>query len=234
MSETEKALSLPLIDSSRADSKSDPNRQAFHLQSAKQIYGCYRRDDAADPDTYIAAVAAILSEYPDEVVEYVADPRTGLAKRSPFLPNTHDVAKDCDAVAAKLAVDRANVDFQKRRAATPRYIPVVIWEPNLFVSVEINGYDKMVARSKTEKPERYRHERGYLCADKVRRDGIWIPSSWWEERSGARRGPMTFLADISSRVIQREYGNVPPAYADAEKTILLSPEAAGHREVDAE
>ena len=203
MGTTEEVLSLPLTGSSGADSNSNQNREQQCLQAARQIFSCYRRDDAADPDGYVASVAAVLSEYPPDIVDLVSDPRTGIGRRSKFLPNTADISEDCDKITNRLAADRVNAEFQKRRAATPKYIPVVIWAPNLFVPAEVMDYDKMVERAKTENPERYRYEKAHLCVDNVKRDGLWVPVSWWEDRGGKTKKMGTVLADISRKVLER-------------------------------
>jgi hypothetical protein len=57
------------------------------------LFGCYRRADAADPEIYSAAVAAILSEYDEETVAYVTDPRTGIARKSQWLPTIAELDK---------------------------------------------------------------------------------------------------------------------------------------------
>lgn len=66
------------------------------MSRAKALFGCFRRADANDPETYVAAVAAILSEYPAEVIEYVTDPRTGLPRTSKWLPTIAEIAEACD------------------------------------------------------------------------------------------------------------------------------------------
>jgi hypothetical protein len=60
---------------------------------AGQLFGCYRKGDANDPDIYVAGVAAVLSEYPAEVVDHVCDPRTGLPRKLKWLPA---IAEACD------------------------------------------------------------------------------------------------------------------------------------------
>ena len=202
MGETERALSLPLIDYSEPGSSSNQNREQQCLQAARQIFSCYRRDDAADPDGYVASVAAVLSEYPPAIVDLVADPRTGIGRRNKFLPNTAEIAADCDKISAKIAADYANIAFQKRRAATPKYIPVVITDPNLFVPSDVKGYDEMVALTAGEVEDRYRYEKGHLCLDGAKRDGIWIPANWWFERGHAKHFG-TFLKEVSDRILKR-------------------------------
>lgn len=60
------------------------------------LFGCYRKGDANDPEVYTAAIAAILSEYPQEVVDYVTDPRTGLPRKLKFMPNPAEVSEACE------------------------------------------------------------------------------------------------------------------------------------------
>jgi len=81
-----RAGSLPVLP------KIDPEIAA---QRAAILFGCYRRADANDPDVYAAAVAAILSEYDEETVIAVTDPRTGIARRSNFLPTINEIDKAC-------------------------------------------------------------------------------------------------------------------------------------------
>ena len=75
------------------------------LGRARMLLGCYRTGDAADPETYVAAIAAVLSEYPMDVVELVTDPRTGLPSRSTWLPTVAEVRQAADA----------EIDFRSRQ-----------------------------------------------------------------------------------------------------------------------
>lgn len=78
------------------------------------MFGCYRKGDANDPDTYTAAIAAVFSEYEPEVVRRATDPRTGIARVSKFLPNPAEVSAACDAIVAsmKLEVRMAAMGWQ--------------------------------------------------------------------------------------------------------------------------
>lgn len=57
------------------------------------LFGCYRKADANDPDIYAAAVTAILCDYDEETVVYITDPRTGIARKSNFLPTIAELDK---------------------------------------------------------------------------------------------------------------------------------------------
>jgi hypothetical protein len=60
------------------------------------MFGCYRTGDANDPETYTAAVAAVLAEYSPEVVCAVTDPRKGLPRKLKWLPSVAEVAEACE------------------------------------------------------------------------------------------------------------------------------------------
>ncbi len=64
-------------------------------ERARLLFGCYRTGEANDPDTYTAAIASILCEYPMEVVQHVTDPRTGIARKIKFLPSIPEVDAAC-------------------------------------------------------------------------------------------------------------------------------------------
>jgi hypothetical protein len=60
------------------------------------LFGCYRKGDANDPEIYTAAIASTLADFPAEVVQYVTDPRTGLASKLKWLPNVAEVREECE------------------------------------------------------------------------------------------------------------------------------------------
>lgn len=61
------------------------------------LFACYRRGDANDPDRYIAAIIAVLSDYPEDTVRYVTDPRTGVSNKFPdYMPNAGQVRQACE------------------------------------------------------------------------------------------------------------------------------------------
>jgi hypothetical protein len=56
----------------------------------------FPRSDVADPNAYALGMAAILSEYPQEVIARITDPRTGIVRRLKFLPRLAEIAEACD------------------------------------------------------------------------------------------------------------------------------------------
>jgi len=63
---------------------------------AKILLGCYRTGEANDPDTYVAAIAAILARYPQEVMTAVTHPATGLPSKKGWLPTVKEVVDACN------------------------------------------------------------------------------------------------------------------------------------------
>jgi hypothetical protein len=69
---------------------------------AKAISGSYRRDEAHDPETFAAALAIIFGDYPASIVQYAADPRTGVVSKFPMgLPNVGQIKEFCDGILAR-------------------------------------------------------------------------------------------------------------------------------------
>lgn len=79
----------------------------FAAQRAKLLFGCYRKGDANDPETYTAAVTAILADYSPEVIQRVTDPRTGIPRHLKFMPNPAEVAEACERAKALIKAEKA-------------------------------------------------------------------------------------------------------------------------------
>lgn len=62
------------------------------------LSGCYRKDEATDPEIYSAAIAAIFDEYDDEIVVLATDPRTGLPTKYQWLPTVKEVRDFCEEI----------------------------------------------------------------------------------------------------------------------------------------
>ena len=79
------------------------------------MFGCYRKAEASDPEIYAAATAAVLSEYPQDVIDFVTDPRTGLPVTSKWLPSVFEVKQACENRREHLDLIRR---IQAKRAAS--------------------------------------------------------------------------------------------------------------------
>ena len=60
------------------------------------MFGCYRKGDANDPETYVAAITATLARYPEDVIISVTHPATGLPSQKSFLPTVKEVFDACE------------------------------------------------------------------------------------------------------------------------------------------
>ena len=79
------------------------------------IASCYRRDEAQNPEMFASALALVLGGYPRAVVDFVADPRTGVITEYPMgLPNIGQIQKFCDN-----ELRRFDLMQQPRRQAVP-------------------------------------------------------------------------------------------------------------------
>lgn len=81
---------------SSLDLAHNPPPSNWVLSRVEMMAACYRREDAMNPEMYCAAIAAVLSDYPAEVIEKVTDPRTGLPRQIKYLPTVAEVASACD------------------------------------------------------------------------------------------------------------------------------------------
>jgi len=69
----------------------------YAAMRAKILLGCYRTGDANDPDTYVAAITAILTRYPEEIITRITHPATGLPSKKSWLPTVKEVKDACEA-----------------------------------------------------------------------------------------------------------------------------------------
>lgn len=75
-------------------------------------------------------MAAILSEYPQEVVDFVCDPRTGLPRTLKWLPTIAEIAEACDVrveLAKRVAVLRDGVSARRAVLVHPEATDEAKW-----------------------------------------------------------------------------------------------------------
>jgi hypothetical protein len=166
------------------------------MERAQLMFGCYRRGDANDPDTYVAAVSMVLSRYSAEVVKTVTDPFSGLPSRKSEsgwtgLPDVADVKQACEDEAAR--AER----YQQLGARKP--VPRIEGPKlpgrrgNVFVPVGVPQYPAMVERCKTADPADWR-------TDSFNgKTGIWVPYPWLIDAPRAARTSFTTFTDAQLR-----------------------------------
>jgi hypothetical protein len=150
------------------------------LDRAKLLLGCYRRTDANDPETYIAAIAAVLSLYDAALIRDATDPRTGIqtsAKHAAWPPNVGELKAFCDDEAGhrsrmKKYADQPRPNF--RIASLPAPEPRPGRRANLLVPKDNPRYPEMCERAKNGDPANWKwHERG-----------IMVSLAWWQNTDG--------------------------------------------------
>jgi hypothetical protein len=70
---------------------------SYAAERARLLFGCYRTGDANDPATYVAAVTAVMSRFPEEIITQVTHPDTGLPSTGKgWLPTVKEVKDACN------------------------------------------------------------------------------------------------------------------------------------------
>lgn len=148
------------------------------------LFGCYRRGDANDPETYVAAIAAVLARHSADLIREVTDPNTGIQtteKYMTFMPNAGELKVYCDGVAArKERLQRLGslppVDFSRARLPPPPRQPGDL--ATIFVPAANPRYQELLEWSKTADPRKFKFEP---------RPGIWVSYDTWDERQVTAR-----------------------------------------------
>ena len=60
------------------------------------VFAAYRKDDYADPSTFLVQLVAVLERYDDPTVKEATNPITGIQRHSKFPPTIAEVAAFCD------------------------------------------------------------------------------------------------------------------------------------------
>ena len=123
-----KARSLPpfaSISQTGSASGSGPkgcaSTETYATERVGLLLGQYAKARPHEPAIYIAALAAILSEYPREVIEYVTDPRTGLANSQKWIPEPAEVREACEAQMAPIRrqLQREALQLKNKQSLPP-------------------------------------------------------------------------------------------------------------------
>lgn len=81
------------------------------------MYACYRREDAASAETMLDAAAVVLAQYPDEVMERVTHPVTGIPGRLKWPPSIYELREACEAELAPVEAAKSRADQAERQLA---------------------------------------------------------------------------------------------------------------------
>ena len=118
----EQSKVIPLNEPS-ANSQTALERMIEAKKHARLLLGCFRTGDANDPEVYISAVVAVLSNYPTNIMRAVCDPVKGLPSQVKWLPTVAEVVDACRRLHdydLRIAERRRCIEQQlKERRALP-------------------------------------------------------------------------------------------------------------------
>lgn len=66
------------------------------------LFSAYRTDQYTDPESYMASLGMVFEQYPDEVICYVTDPRTGIQRNKKWPPAISEIVSALDDRNAEL------------------------------------------------------------------------------------------------------------------------------------
>lgn len=61
-----------------------------------RLLGQFRRNDADDPETFVVALTAIMTQYPVPVLDAICSPTEGLATKGSFVPSLFEIREACN------------------------------------------------------------------------------------------------------------------------------------------
>jgi hypothetical protein len=146
------------------------------LRCQLAVFSAYRIDQYAEPESFKTSLGAVLEQYPDEVITYVCDPRTGIQRRSKWPPTISEIVESCDEHREFLIkMRKARPVFQDRLPA-----PLLRDRPQgclatIFVPEGHHRYAKLVEWTKEAKPMWWKY--GKASDGRV---GLWVSRFAWE------------------------------------------------------
>lgn len=106
-----------MVQGSRGDLVFRQADRAEVGNGVKRLLGCYPAGKPADPQVYVAAVTAVLAQYPNEVVRQVTDPINGLPASCKFLPSIAELTEACSKLMAPYRAEYREAMEAAKRAA---------------------------------------------------------------------------------------------------------------------
>jgi hypothetical protein len=208
--------STPRIEHTKTFSRPSAKQpNATQALAARRLFGSFRKGDANDPETYVAAVLTVLMDYSDAVVNEVCHPGRGLPARCDFLPTMKEIKDACEGEAAR--ADR--MQTYAKLGTTQRRLPAPPspMQPTIFTPQGFPHYDKLVRRY--EAGDRPAHYETRECVDKVVRPGIWTPFSWIDDAPIGAKG-FKPMSDAELRAFYPPAATAaPPVERQAEEGI---------------
>lgn len=115
------------------------------------------------------SLGAVLEDFPDDVITYVTDPRTGIQRRMKWPPTLSEVIEACEERQDHLR------KMQEPKRAKARYAEMPGHVVKIFVPEGHPRYSGLVEWAKTE-DEKFWH----FGNSSDGRRGIWVALAQWE------------------------------------------------------
>lgn len=155
---------------------------ALILRCQKVLFSAYRADQYADADGFMTSLGVVLEEFPDEVITYIADPRTGIQRRSKWPPTISEVLTACEEHQEFLAKTRAPRSVAKR-------LPAPDWRdstPGSKAAIFIpEGHQRYAELSEWTKTAHEAHWKFGRSSDS--RPGLWVSHRAWNDPQSLKR-----------------------------------------------
>jgi hypothetical protein len=69
------------------------------------VFAAYRKDDFADPESYLLQLGTVLERYDDEIVEAVTSPISGIQRECKFPPSIAEFVEFCNETRRRLTFE---------------------------------------------------------------------------------------------------------------------------------
>jgi hypothetical protein len=148
----------------------------------------------------VEALSVVLSDYPARIIDYAADPRTGISAAFPNgLPNVGQIKRFLDDKLShfdRLQRLAALPKTERSHAARPRPMPQPGDLANVFVPKDKPLYARFVERAQAEdtNPREFRFQHG--------REGIFVALTWFDSSMSPRQADkLPTLSDDALRLL---------------------------------
>jgi hypothetical protein len=115
-----KKMDVEAEASSQRSTENSPNlraRKKLILQCQRILFSAYRANQYADPDGFMVSLGMVLEQYPDDVIVYITDPRTGVQRGKNWPPTIAEIVTACDDRIAHLKRIERYENWGKRNSS---------------------------------------------------------------------------------------------------------------------
>lgn len=72
------------------------------MQRQRILFSAFRADQYSDPEGYLTSLGLVLEQYPNEVIVYITDPRSGVQRHLKWPPTISEIVEACDARVSEI------------------------------------------------------------------------------------------------------------------------------------